>query len=117
MLDALLNGLEDEEAAQVFSLERQLLPSGNPDHELVVGVDRGLRVGVIAFMDEDENWVPVGLTEPRDRVVYCIAGHVREFPEDCEVPLDVVREAVKEFLLTGGKRPTGIEWKAQYPDE
>jgi hypothetical protein len=43
----------DQNLAQLFSLQRALLlPSGLPDHELMVGVDGSRRVGVLALMGD-----------------------------------------------------------------
>lgn len=33
-----------------------------------------------------------------------------EVPASAEIPYDAVRAAVKEFLTTGGERPTNVEW-------
>jgi Immunity protein Imm1 len=33
------------------------------------------------------------------------------FPPDAEIPLDEVREAVREFLATGGARPRCVTWQ------
>ncbi|MFI0967903.1 Imm1 family immunity protein [Streptomyces sp. NPDC021080] len=37
----------------------------------------------------------------------------REFLEPTVVPIDVVRQAVKEFVLSGGQRPTCLEWREE----
>jgi hypothetical protein len=111
LIDSLLTGAVDENLAQLFSLQRSTLPSGDPNHELLVGVDRELQVGVLAFMD-DGNEVSLGpLSSSRGEVVYCIMRHATEFPDRSEVPLELVRRAVKEFLVSGGQRPTCVEWQ------
>jgi hypothetical protein len=55
LVDKLLTGTADTNVAVLYSLERNELPSGFPDHELRVGVDRDRQVGVVAFMDETGN--------------------------------------------------------------
>jgi hypothetical protein len=34
-----------------------------------------------------------------------------EFPRTAEVPLAVVRQAVRDFLATGGALPSGVTWR------
>ncbi|WP_312865994.1 Imm1 family immunity protein [Saccharothrix violaceirubra] len=46
--------------------------------------------------------------EPRS---YFYMGHGREFPANSEVPIDVVRQAVKEFMESSGARPTCVRWQ------
>jgi hypothetical protein len=112
LIDALLAGPPYHNMAQLHSLERPLLPSGYPDHELLVGADRELPVGVLAFMDaESGNVVTLGSTAGRGMVYYCITGEGTEFPDRSEVPIDLIRQAVKEFLVSGGKRPTCVQWQ------
>lgn len=35
-----------------------------------------------------------------------------EFPSTAEIPLTVVRQAVRDFLATGGALPPGVTWRA-----
>lgn len=116
LIDTLLAGSVGENLAQLYCLERPLLPSGYPDHEFMVGVDRYLDVGVLSFMDGGGNWVPDGSPKGRVHVSYCEIGHRREFPGHSEIPIDTVRRAVKQFLLTGGQRPSCVRWKPQFPE-
>lgn len=112
LIDALLTGPSYHNLAQLHSLDRPLLPSGYPDHELLVGVNRDLPVGVLAFMDaESGNVVTLGSSEVRGEVPYLIMGQLTEFPDHSEVPIELVRQAVKEFLPTGGKRPSCVQWQ------
>jgi hypothetical protein len=111
LIDSLLTGPANENLAQIFSLERELMPSGAPDHELLVGVDRNLRVGLLAFMDAEGNVVTQGASDTRVDPAYCITGHRTEFPEHAEISIDQVREGAKEFLASGGQRPTCVPWK------
>jgi hypothetical protein len=117
MIDWLLLSPLDENLAQVHSLQRPRLPSGVPDHEVLVGVDGSRRVGVVAFGDSDGN--AFTLSSPGDyrdgEIAYGIMGHSREFPDHSEIPVDLVRQAVKEFLFSGGQRPECVQW--QIPEE
>lgn len=110
LIDELLASDRSEDMAVLHSLERPLMPAGVPDHELMVGADGGLRGGVLAFMD-DGNFVSLGPGGGRGEVIYSIMGNVAEFPERSEIPIMLVRQAVKEFLSSAGKRPACIEWQ------
>lgn len=110
LIEDLLTGPAYHNMAELHSLDRPLLPSGFPDHELLVGVDAQLQVGVLEFMD-DGNFVTLGPPSDRGEVSYYIAGNPTEFPNRSEVSIDLIRRAVKEFLTSGGKRPTCVEWQ------
>ncbi|MGA4858295.1 MULTISPECIES: Imm1 family immunity protein [Streptomyces] len=111
LIDVLLNGPAWENAAELHSLERDLLPSGFPDHELLVGVNRERRVGVVSYMGE-KNFVSLGsYVGAGGDVAYFIAGNPTEFPLSSEIPIECVRGAVKEFLSSGGARPRCIQWQ------
>lgn len=89
------------------------MPSGYPDHGLLVGVDRNLQLGILVFLDSEGNVVTAGSQETRRDPVYCIQGHRTEFPDHSEIPLTLVRLATKEFLSSGaGQRPTCVERKS-----
>ncbi|MFD5563541.1 Imm1 family immunity protein [Kitasatospora griseola] len=112
LIDDLMSGPADHNLAQLHSLDRALLASGFPDHEVMVGVSRDRNSGMLAFMDGDVgNIFTVGESGNESEAAYFLAGHPMEYPESCEVPIALVREALKEFLLTGGKVPKCVEWK------
>ncbi|MEU9032687.1 Imm1 family immunity protein [Streptomyces sp. NPDC048383] len=113
VIDALLDapaGVIVQNLAQIHSLERDLLPSGFPDHELMVGVDKNLQVGLISFAD-DENYATLGNEDSRPGPVYFITGHDTYFPDNSEIPIHLVRQAVKEFVASGGQRPNCVQWQ------
>ncbi|MGW4493559.1 Imm1 family immunity protein [Streptomyces sp. NPDC004376] len=112
-VDALLASEVPCSMAALYSLERPPLPTGFPDHELLVGVNRDLQVGVLGFMD-DGNFVSHDSSDSsanQREVSYSIMGSVTEFPKCSEVGLPLVRQAVKEFLSSGGKRPVCVQWQ------
>ncbi len=111
MIDALLTGPAFHTMAQVHSLEREKLPSGDFDHELLIGVDAAFQVGAITFMDVSGNYATAGAPGSREEPVYHIMGHLTEFPEESEIPIGLVRQAVKEFISSGGCRPECVAWK------
>ncbi|WP_437104705.1 Imm1 family immunity protein [Streptomyces sp. enrichment culture] len=94
----------------LHSLERPLMPAGFPDHELLVGANGDLQLGVLAFTDE-KVMVSFDPLAGRPEVCYSIMGSATEFPSCPEIPISLVRQAVKEFLLSGGRQSTCIEWQ------
>ncbi|MGW4390421.1 Imm1 family immunity protein [Streptomyces sp. NPDC004685] len=110
LIDELLVSDPSDNMAALYSLERPLMPAGVPDHELMVGADGDLQVGVLAFMD-DGNFVSLGPDAGRGEVSYFVMGNMTEFPVRSEIPITLVRRAVKEFLSSSGKRPTCVEWQ------
>lgn len=101
----------DRNCAVVYSLDRPPLPSGYRDHELAVGLDKVAQVGVLALA-EDGNFASKGSMD-RGVVEYMLLGHSREFMAGSEIPIELVRQAVKEFLGNGGLIPTCIEWQEE----
>ncbi|WP_416518551.1 Imm1 family immunity protein [Streptomyces achromogenes] len=110
LIDALLVSGPAENLACLHSLERPLMPAGFPDHELLVGANGDIQLGVLAFTDEDV-LVSFDPSAGRSEACYSIMGSATEFPICSEIPISLVRQAVKEFLLSGGRRPTCIEWQ------
>ncbi|MCX4864212.1 Imm1 family immunity protein [Streptomyces sp. NBC_00257] len=111
LIDALATGPEFENLAVLHSSERELLPSGFPDHEFMVGVDGKREVGVLSFMDE-KNFVSLGSSGSNEvEVPYFVVENPTEFPGTAEISLALVRQAVKEFLSSGGQRPKCVQWQ------
>jgi hypothetical protein len=44
---------------------------------------------------------------------YFYMGHWRGLPANSEIPLDLVRKAMKEFMTTDGARPTSLRWQPE----
>ncbi|MEV7181637.1 Imm1 family immunity protein [Kitasatospora sp. NPDC093679] len=105
LIDALLAGPPFHDAAHLVSRARPMTWSGFPDHELHVGVNRDGQVGALMLSAPETGLVAsVGAPGSRGDVVH----HWTEFPLDSEIPLSLVRSAVKEFLRTGGCVPTCV---------
>ena len=51
------------------------------------------------------------ITWPNGIPSYFIVGNAIEFPDRSKIPIDLVRRAVKEFLASGGQRPTCVQWQ------
>lgn len=111
-VDALIDRVRSESPQQAPILMDVHL-SGDPYSQgLDVGVsdDRG----VVRYSGRD--W-PRGTVSTSGKISdgeerpYFYMGHCREFPANAEVSLNLIRAAVKEFLATGGARPTCIHWQ------
>ncbi|MFI5800195.1 Imm1 family immunity protein [Streptomyces sp. NPDC051677] len=110
LIDELLLSRPSENLAALHSLERPLMPAGVPDHELLAGADGDLQVGVLGFMD-DGNFVSLDSAKGRGEISYSIMGNATEFSNCSEIPITLVRQAVKEFLSSRGQRPTCVQWQ------
>lgn len=80
----------------------------------LAGVRKDRQAGVLSSMDANcdpvGHVVSVGNRERgRGPVHYPVARSVYDFPLFAEIPIDAVRQAVKEFVASGGKRPTRVE--------
>ncbi|MFJ2746196.1 Imm1 family immunity protein [Streptomyces sp. NPDC087440] len=111
LIDSLLAGPADWNVAQMNSLERESRLIH--DHMLTVGVDARRQVGLVSYLDEDGTFVTVGGGGSEPLVGYAFAGHHVDFEADSEIPLHLVRQAVKEFLVTRGIRPRCVQWQPQ----
>lgn len=60
-------------------------------------------------------WYAVGQKSQRDEVFYYYMGHDEGYPQDAEVSIEELRTAVKEFLDSGGERPSSPQW-ANWPE-
>ncbi|MEV7776526.1 Imm1 family immunity protein [Kitasatospora sp. NPDC086791] len=114
LIDELLGGPASENLAQIIHLGRKEFMPGIPDHEFQIGVDKEHQVGVVLFIDHSGNYVSAGPLDSRNAPEYYLAGHWTQFRDQVEIPIDLARQAVKEFLISGGQRPACIAWKNQY---
>jgi hypothetical protein len=114
---ALLDALDQEplHSAAHLSLHRTVRPyslDGQPDHELVVGVDRLNAVGSLRLRTSIGTWYAAG-KPPGDgqRIRYYYNGLSRTFPADALVPLEDISTALMDFMLSSGcRRPVNITW-------
>ncbi len=90
--------------------------SGDP---FTQGLDVGVRddSGIVRY--SGGKWprgvISVGSDVSRTaEVAYFYMGNWRGFPPNSELPLALVRQAIKEFMDTNGERPECIRWQ---PDE
>jgi Immunity protein Imm1 len=56
-----------------------------------------------------------GKTSEREEVVYNYMHHDEGWPQDSEVSLEQIRQAVREFVEGNGARSAGLEW-TEFPE-
>lgn len=110
LIDSLLTEPYENSVAALYSTARHKLASGVPDHELLLAVNADDAVGGLRYMG-DGTWYSKGTPSVHDEVYYCYMGSDRDFPHDSEIPLTQLRQAAREFLHSGGERPTAISWQ------
>jgi hypothetical protein len=114
IINILLESDPGETSVDMYSLDRPSLASGFRTHKLVAGVRSDRNSGVLSSMDGDcdePNVVSIGNRElGGGPVYYSLLGHGEDFPLFAEISIEKVREAVKEFVSSGGKRPLCVEW-------
>ncbi|MBT8226775.1 MAG: hypothetical protein HKP61_17115 [Dactylosporangium sp.] len=115
LIDALLAQPFSNSMATLYVAERPLNAAGVPDHEFAIGVDAEDGVGSLWYMGAGGGWYSQGARSQRDEVYYCYMGNDRDFPADSVIPLELVRQAAKEFLANAGARPVAVAWQLCTP--
>jgi hypothetical protein len=114
LVDAVIAEPFKNSVITLYSEARPLLASGVRDHELRVGIDAEAGVGGIRYAGDDGTWRGVwyipGKPSERDETFYYYQGHDESWPQDSEVPINDVRQAIKEFVETDGSRPSSPVW-------
>jgi hypothetical protein len=112
--DRFIDGLlsEDyEHSVAALYVEGRINAAGAPDHELLVAINNeDGDVGALRYMGGGGNYYSRGQAGGDKEVTYYYTGSDREFPADSEIPIEAIRRAVKEFLVTS-ERPTAVEWQ------
>jgi hypothetical protein len=111
-VDALIDRVRAE-SPQAAPILMDVHMSGEPYAQ---GLDVGIADdhGVIRYSGRE--W-PRGVVSTGDGPAdgeahpYFYMGHWREFPANAEIPLEVIRQAVKEFMESDGARPTCVRWQ------
>ncbi|MFC9687796.1 Imm1 family immunity protein [Kribbella sp. NPDC056951] len=115
LIDSVLAESFETSVITLYSKARPLMESGVPDHELRVALHAEAKVGGIRYAGDDGahegSWYVPGQVSQRDEVFYYYAGHDQGWPQDSEVSIDQVRQAVQEFLTGDGARPQSFEWR------
>jgi hypothetical protein len=120
LIDALISAGSQQSVAALAVRERPLSELGLPDHEFEIAVNVDGKVGGLRYAgrngDESGTWYAVGSQRRPDPLMYAHVGNESLFPSDSELPIDVVRDAAREFLASGGERPSSVDWR-EWPHE
>jgi hypothetical protein len=97
-------------AATAYAVEED--SDALPNHELLIGANGHTGLGAVRYSGEEGTWYGRGEQVNPKGVSFAYFGTAHEFPEDAEVPLTVVREALWGLLMSRGGRPagTGMTW-------
>jgi hypothetical protein len=110
LIDALVAESWENCVAALY-VDGRLNQAGVPDHELLVAVDyEDKAAGALRYMGGG-TYFSKGNVEDDTSVLYYYMGSDREFPRGSVLLIADIRAAVKEFLQTGGDRPTSVEWR------
>ncbi|MET7334515.1 Imm1 family immunity protein [Nonomuraea sp. NPDC005650] len=111
LIDTLLSMPDTHRVAALFVAERVDPDTGFPDHELYLAVNGDAGVGALKYADPAGNWASSGRPETQSGAGGYRMIHERiPFPANSDIPLDLARQAVKEFL-SGGRRPGCVPWQ------
>lgn len=110
LIDAVLAASFSNSLAMIYLRDRPELASGGPDHQIRLGVNAEDKVGSICLVLDGKVWFTKGEHMRPDEVFYNYMGNAADFPQDSEVPLDVLRTAVKEILAGGGVLAESVQW-------
>ncbi|MFB9905614.1 Imm1 family immunity protein [Allokutzneria oryzae] len=113
-VDALIDRVRAE-SPETAPILMEVHISGDPYTQ---GLDVGINGdrGVLRYSGRD--W-PEGVYSTGDGLAegkplaYFYMDTCTEFPPNAEVPVDTVRQAVRDFLATDGDRPSGIVWQPE----
>jgi len=111
LLDDLLSGSWENSVAALYVVGRDNAV-GVPDHELLVAVDpENKSTGAFRYMGGDGTYFTDNQSGAEGQTLYYYMGSDREFPISSAIPLDELRLSAKDFLISGGERPSGVEWQ------
>ncbi|MFD3399854.1 Imm1 family immunity protein [Kribbella sp. NPDC058693] len=120
-VDALIDGLLsegfDNSVAALYAETRARVNPDYPDHELRIAWFSESNSGGIRYAGGDTKGVAYvqGKASQRDEVFYNYMHHDEGWPQDSEVGVEQLRQAVREFVDGNGSRPGSFEWK-EWPE-
>ncbi|MEU4604035.1 Imm1 family immunity protein [Kribbella sp. NPDC023972] len=113
LVDALTSEDFDNSVAALYAGTRARVNPDYPDHELRIAWFAEGKVGGIRYAGGDSKDVTYvqGKTSEREEVFYNYMHHDEGWPQDSEVGIEQVRQAVREFVEGNGSRPQSFEWR------
>lgn len=105
-LDAVLDGLHNAGLPLLVVVE-----SSNQGDSLAIGLGRNVSVlNFVCGTGEPASFTSLGLDERDEPVEFNFMGAQSEFPLRNTIPVAVARQALREFIQTGG-RTSSITWE------
>ena len=83
----------------------------SPEHALEVVVGHPTSSLLVWHVGFDEIACSVGTVEQPEDFAFDYGGHRTTPYADAAIPVEVAAEAVREFVTSGGRRPTVVDWK------
>ncbi|WP_433020587.1 Imm1 family immunity protein [Kribbella sp. CA-294648] len=114
-IDGLL-GEPFENSVAALYVDGRTNEKGFTDHELLVAVNGRDQVGGLRYLGDAGSFYAVGERSRYEELTYYYMGSDRPFPQDSELSLELIRQGVKDFLASGGDRPSVGQWEV-WPDE
>ncbi|OLR94101.1 Imm1 family immunity protein [Actinokineospora bangkokensis] len=105
-LDALIDRVRDETREHRCPAAIQVVLNGNTGYP-ILEVGLGQSTGFIHYHADDAART-IGDGDPDAVAEYVYMGNLSEVPADSEVPIEVVRQGLHEFLSTG-RRPSVLQ--------
>ncbi|MDQ3578431.1 MAG: Imm1 family immunity protein [Actinomycetota bacterium] len=103
-------------AASVYAVEES--SPEKPKHEMIIGADKTTGYGAVRYAgnsgDSSDNageWFSVGDHVNPDGVEFAYFGTGHDFPNNSEVSIAVVKQAMAELKDSGGRRPACVTWQ------
>lgn len=109
-LDALIDRIVAEAAEDPIPAAAQVVVQGAADGDLYLEVGLGAQRGFVTAIGPGGG-MSRGETARTGTVTYDYAGHTAELPANAELPVNEVRQALREYLTTGGKLPQAIAFE------
>lgn len=91
----------------------ELLLTDDPGYAIFdVGLDGKRERGTLYYSARNrDTWFSLGAAPNEPTPLYYYMSSDTEYPPGAELPLAEVRRAAHEFMETGGRRPTGVQWQ------
>ncbi|MFK0244609.1 Imm1 family immunity protein [Amycolatopsis azurea] len=111
-VDALLDRMVIEATEAPVGVIAELAWEGEDHRSILQFGVRTEQVGFVGYMGRGETSVisTSGATSP-EPVAYDYQSHERVVPSDAEISWSTVREAVRDYVASGGARPTEVDWR------
>lgn len=111
-LDAFVDRLLDETRDHAVPSMIQVAVVGGPEwHAMEVGV--GQERGFVTYHAIDDGGVTLGDPTRTGWVVYDYMANATEIDASAEIPVELVRQGLREYLESDGAKPTSLPWRPE----